>query len=178
MCMHAESLVQQQRRGFALTITSTSRFKLKDKCRSEKWELYLYGDLTIKVDLDSVEVLPWVPPPRFFTQLGNRPHSFYELCLPSERGMGMSMPLAVPVLSGSTAGCACPRLPVAHAAMSFTVTLARSTIGTTAVVVSTRSASADCTDSTTPLCSSGACVVMSCDCGSFTPNGAVHGVMG
>ena len=91
-----------------------SRFKLKDKCRSEKWELYLYGDLTIKVDLDSVEVLPWVPPPRFFTQLGNRPHSFYELCLPSERGMGMSMPLAVPVLSGSTAGCACPRLQLWH----------------------------------------------------------------
>ena len=24
-----------------------SRFKLKDKCRSEKWELYLYGDMTI-----------------------------------------------------------------------------------------------------------------------------------
>ena len=26
-----------------------SRFMLKDKCRSEKWELYLYGDMTIKV---------------------------------------------------------------------------------------------------------------------------------
>ena len=26
-----------------------SRFKLKDKCRSEKWELYLYGDKTIQV---------------------------------------------------------------------------------------------------------------------------------
>ena len=25
-----------------------SRFKLKDKCRSEKWELYLYGDKTIQ----------------------------------------------------------------------------------------------------------------------------------
>ena len=25
------------------------RFKLKDKCRSEKWEVYLYGDMTIKV---------------------------------------------------------------------------------------------------------------------------------
>ena len=29
--------------------TTTSRFKLKDKCRSEKWEVYLYGDMTIKV---------------------------------------------------------------------------------------------------------------------------------
>ena len=26
-----------------------SQFKLKDKCRSEKWEVYLYGDMTIKV---------------------------------------------------------------------------------------------------------------------------------
>ena len=26
-----------------------SRFKLKDKCRSENWEVYLYGDMTIKV---------------------------------------------------------------------------------------------------------------------------------
>ena len=41
-----------------------SRFKLKDKCRSEKWEVYLYGDMTIKVDRDCVEVLPQgVPPP-------------------------------------------------------------------------------------------------------------------
>ena len=88
-----------------------SRFKLKDKCRSEKWELYLYGDMTIKVDRDSVEVLPrGVPPPRFFTQLGNGSHTIYELCLPSERGMGMSMPLAVQSRVGSSAGCACPRL--------------------------------------------------------------------
>ena len=34
---------------FAQTISTTSRFKLKDKCRSEKWEVYLYGDMTIKV---------------------------------------------------------------------------------------------------------------------------------
>ena len=88
-----------------------SRSKLKDKCRSEKWELYLYGDQTIKVDRDSVEVLPWgVPPPWFFTQLGNGSHTIYVLCLPSERGMGMSMHLAVPVSSGSTAGRPCPRL--------------------------------------------------------------------
>ena len=26
-----------------------SRFTLKDKCRSENWEVYLYGDMTIKV---------------------------------------------------------------------------------------------------------------------------------
>ena len=92
-----------------------SRFKLKDKCRSEKWEVYLFGVMTIKVDRDSVEVLPrGVPPSWFFTLLGNRPHSFYVLCLPSERGMGMSMPLAVPVLSGSTAGCACSRLQLWH----------------------------------------------------------------
>ena len=30
-------------------IYNFSRFMLKDKCRSEKWELYLYGDMTIQV---------------------------------------------------------------------------------------------------------------------------------
>ena len=77
-----------------------SWFKLMDKCRSEKWELYLYGDMIIKVDRDSVDVLPrGVPPPRFFTPLGNGSHTIYGWCLPSERGMCMSMPLAVPVSS-------------------------------------------------------------------------------
>ena len=33
---------------FALT-TTFSRFKLKDKCRSEQGEVYLCGDMTIKV---------------------------------------------------------------------------------------------------------------------------------
>ena len=32
-----------------------SRFKLKDKCRSEKWELYLYGVMTIKVERAQVQ---------------------------------------------------------------------------------------------------------------------------
>ena len=107
-----------------------SRFKLKDKCRSEKWELYLYGVMTIKVDRDSVEVLPWgVPPPRFFTQLGNGSHTIYVLCLPSERGMGMSMHLAVPVSSGKYSGTSVSTAPaVEPAAMSFTVTLAGSTM--------------------------------------------------
>merc|ERR1712136_313693 len=34
------------------------QFKLKGKGRSEKWEVYLYGDKTIKVERDSAEVLP------------------------------------------------------------------------------------------------------------------------
>ena len=34
-----------------------SRFKLKDKCRSEKWELYLYDDMTIKVERAQVQFL-------------------------------------------------------------------------------------------------------------------------
>ena len=80
-----------------------------------------------------------------FTQLGNGPHTFYGLCLPSERGIGMSMHLAVPVSSGKVQwdvrvhGSA-----VEPDAMSFTVTLAGSTIDATAAVVSTCSASADC----------------------------------
>ena len=107
-----------------------SRFKLKDKCRSEKWELILYGVMTIKVDRDSVEVLPWsVPPPWFFTQLGNGSHTIYVLCLPSERGMCMSMHLAVPVSSGKYSGTSVSTAPaVEPAAMSFTVTLTGSTM--------------------------------------------------
>ena len=47
-------------------------------CRSAKWELYLYGDLFIKVDSDSVDVLPrGVPPPRFFTHFGNGSHHLF-----------------------------------------------------------------------------------------------------
>ena len=157
-----------------------SRFKLMDKCRSEKWEVYLYGDMCIMVDRDSVEVLPRVvPPPRFFTQLGNGSHTIYVLCLPSERGTGLSMHLAVPVSSGKYSGTSVSTAPaVEPAAMSFTVTLTGSTIDATAAVVSTCSASADCTDSATPMCSVGACVALSCDGGCFTPDGAVHGVTG
>ena len=64
------------------------------------------------MDRDSVEVLPrGVSPPGLggvgfgsawhFTQLGNGPHTIYGLCRPSERGIGMSMHLAVPVSSGN-----------------------------------------------------------------------------
>ena len=85
--------------------------QVEGKCRSEKWELYLFGDMTIKVDRDIVEVLPrGVPPPRFFTLLGNGSHTIFELCLPSVLGMGMSMPLAVPVSSGMFSGRSCPQL--------------------------------------------------------------------
>ena len=35
--------------GLAPTITTSSRFYLKGKCRSEKCEVYLYGDMTILV---------------------------------------------------------------------------------------------------------------------------------
>ena len=47
-------------------------------CRSEKWELYLYGDMSIKVDRISEEVLPrGVPPLRFFTLLSNGSHHLW-----------------------------------------------------------------------------------------------------
>ena len=100
-----------------------------DKCRSEKWELYLYGDLIIKVDSDSVDVLPrGVPPFWLFTHLATVTHHLW-LCLPFERGMGMSMPLAVPVSSGKYSGTFVSTAPaVAPAAMSFTVTLTGSTM--------------------------------------------------
>ena len=93
--------------------------------------------------------------------------------------MGMSMYLADPVSSGKYSGTCVSTAPaVEPVAMSFTVTLTGSTIDATAAVVSTCSASADCTDSASPMCSEGACVAVSCDGGSFTPVGAVHGVTG
>ena len=74
------------------------------------------------------------------------------------------MPLADPVLSGKYSGMCVSTAPaVEPAAMSFTVTLAGSTIDATVAVVFTCSASADCTDSATQMCSAGACVAMSCD---------------
>ena len=91
------------------------RFKLKGKGRREQWEVFLFGDKTIKVDRDSSEVLPrGMPPPRFFTLLGNGSHSIFELCLPSERGMGMSMPLAVPVSSGKYSGTCMSTAPAVY----------------------------------------------------------------
>ena len=69
------------------------RFKLKGNGRSEFWEVYLYGDQTIKVDRDSVEVLPGGVPPLGIdgVNFGSSPnlamdHIIYELCLPSECG--------------------------------------------------------------------------------------------
>ena len=56
--LHAEWLVPQQRR--CLPRQLFSRFKLQDKCRCEKWEVFLYGVLAIKVDRDSVECCPGV----------------------------------------------------------------------------------------------------------------------
>ena len=80
------------------------RFKLKGKDRSEMWEVHLYGDETIEVDRDSVEVLPRGVPPSSIggVDFGPSPslatdHTTHELCLSSERGMGMSMNLADPV---------------------------------------------------------------------------------
>ena len=71
----------------------------------------LYGDQTIKVDRDSVEVLPRGVPPLGIDGVGFGPspnlatdHTIYELCLPSERGMGMSMNRADLVSSGKYSG--------------------------------------------------------------------------
>ena len=71
------------------------RFKLQALCRSEYWELYLYGDMSIKVDRVCLAT--------FISSMG----------VPAfERGMGMSMPMAVSSLEwGSSAGRACPTAP-------------------------------------------------------------------
>ena len=45
-----------------------SRFKLKDKCRSEKWEVYLYGVMTIKVVFAQVQFFVSVTCPLLLRQ--------------------------------------------------------------------------------------------------------------
>ena len=86
-------------------------FKLKGKGRIEMWEVYLYGDKTIKVDRDSVEMLPRKGPPPGIVDVGFGPspdlatdRTICELCLPSERGTGMSMNLVDPVSSEKYSG--------------------------------------------------------------------------
>ena len=74
VCLHAEFLVQQIRHYLRRQLPLLP-VQVAGMCRSAKWELYLYGDLFIKVDSDSVDVLPrGVPPPRFFTHFGNGSH--------------------------------------------------------------------------------------------------------
>merc|ERR1719374_428293 len=156
------------------------QFKLKGKGRSEKWEVYLYGDKTIKVERDSAEVLPRGVPLPGIGGVGFGPspnldtdHTIYELCLPSERGMGMSMNLADPVSKGSYSGTCVSTVPVAEpTVVSFTVPVQGSTIVATTSVLTACSSSADCTDSTAPMCSGGVCVAMSCGGGTFAPDGA------
>ena len=102
-----------QREAAPTTTVSLSRlsFKLKGKGRIEMWEVYLYGDKTIKVDRDSVEVLPGRVPSPSIGDVGFGPspnlatdHTICELNLPSERGMRMSMNLADPASSGKYSG--------------------------------------------------------------------------
>ena len=91
-------------------------------------------------------------------------HTFYELCLPSERGFGMNVDLADPVSSRKFCGIFVSTAPaVEPAAMSFTVPVTVSTIDATTTVVALYSASADCIGSAVSMCSAGACVAMSCD---------------
>ena len=120
------------------------RFKLKGKGHSEMWEVYMYGDKTIKVDRDRAEVLSRGVLPSGIGGVSPNlatDHTIYELCLSSERGMGMSMNLADPVSSGMYNGTCVSAAPVAEpTAMSFAAPLTGSTIVVTAAVVTTSAA--------------------------------------
>ena len=121
---------------FAPTTTTTSCSSRRGKGRSEMREVYLYVDKTIKVDRDSAEVLPRGVPPPSIGGVGFGPspnlatdRTICELCLPFERGMGMSMNLADPVSSGKYSGTCVSTAPVDElTAMSFTVPLTGDTI--------------------------------------------------
>ena len=80
------------------------------------------GDFTIKVDRDSRGSVAQ----GCATDSGSSPNlatdhiTFSALCLPFGRGMGMSMPLAVPVLSGKYNGTCVSTAPAAEPSeMSF-----------------------------------------------------------
>ena len=100
-------------------------------------------------------------------------HIICELCPPSERGMGLSTNLAYPVSNEKYSGTCVSTDPVAEpAVMSFTVLLTGSIVVAAAAVETTYSESADCTDSSTSMCSGGVRVATQCGGGSFTPDGA------
>ena len=88
------------------------RFKLKDMLCSGSC-------ICTAICLSRWTVIAWkccpggVPPLRFFT-LGNGSHTIYVLCLPSERGMGMSMPWQFQSRVESITGRPCPRLDRKH----------------------------------------------------------------
>ena len=112
MCLHAEFLVQQQshylRRQLHLLPVQVAVMR-----RSEKWELYLYGDFTIMVDSDSVDVLPrGVPPPRFYTHFGNGSHHLFVV--PVCAWHGYEHYLAVPVSSGQYSGTCLSTAPAVY----------------------------------------------------------------
>ena len=54
--LHAQLLDQLLRRNLRRQL-QLLRFKLKGEGRSVKWEVYLFGDKTMKVERDSAEVL-------------------------------------------------------------------------------------------------------------------------
>ena len=145
------------------------RFKLKGKGRSEQLEVFLYGDKTIKVDRDSAEVLPRgvLPPGIGGVGFGSSPnlatdHTIYELCLPSERGLGISMDFQT-FSSGKYSGTCVSTAPVVGLiVISFTVPLVGCTIDATATVVTTCSSTSGFPDSAAPSCCGGVCVAMSC----------------
>ena len=66
-----------------------SRFKLKDKCRSEKWELYLYGDMTIMVERAQVQFLDSGDMPVVVTT-GHRVQTCRQVCFPTVAVLGSS----------------------------------------------------------------------------------------
>ena len=86
--------------------------KLKGKGRSEKWQIYLYGDQTIKVKRDGVEVLPRGIPPPSIGGIGFDPSTWQRVTPSTSCGVGMSRNLANPVTSGKYSGNCVLTLPI------------------------------------------------------------------
>jgi len=79
-------------------------------CAKETWEFYLYGDQTMKIIRDGTVILAKGTPDNMGKAgFGTSPnlatkHTTYEMCLPSQKGMTMTMNIADPVQKGKYNG--------------------------------------------------------------------------
>ena len=96
--------LEQQHDAISADKYNYVRFKLNGSGRSKKWETYLYGDQTMVVKRQNVEVLSCgVVPPGIggvgsgtSPNLGTITRSTSCVCCPNEPGMDVSMHLADP----------------------------------------------------------------------------------
>jgi len=100
------------------------------KRTTEVWEFFLYGDNTMKIKRDGVVIVEGVVPDGMGSAgFGSSPnlatdHTTYEMCLPSQKGMTMTMNLADPVKGGSYSGKCVDTPPKSEPPVVITIPIA------------------------------------------------------